>query len=489
MRVATGALTGVLVLTACAAPGATAPSPSAVPASATAEVATARAAPPSSAATAARATAPASARLACHPAPAAPAPYSLTSVPFSVEVRPLVATVGCVETFTITVRPSTPVPSVTITTPSGQRVALTQSSANVFTTTITSAQVLGRWTAAQGNHVTFELATGESGEPFFQMGVRHAGVPDAAVTKLAPDAQATARVLNLHDPAPSARFELSKYARRLYALYGDDFDIINIVQARATRTNSHHVNVKNAVQGIGLQPHDATAGYGSGGRLLGINNITIFSNFDMAGHTFAHETGHQWINHLRAAPLGPNSGSHWPYSTLATGVMGFSIGGGEGGSFPYRVESAGGTQYRLTLTTPGAATTFRDLDLYLMGLLPPDRVQPETVFTDQRASAMRSGAVLEGVPVTVQDVIAAHGPRVPAAGSTRTELAVATVVVSHDRLLEPQEMAWFEHLAARGELREPVLVSAGRLVNMQNPWYVATRQLGTIDARMRPKGP
>lgn len=493
MRAAVVALAGLFVATACAAQV-----PSASPAATASPTAdrTAAGAPTRAAATSTaratvaptRAAASPTVRLTCPSAPPTPAPYTLSDVPFSVEIRPLVATVGCDETFVITIRPSTPVGSVTVQTPSGQNVSLQQTSANVFSGTVRSAQVLGRWTASQGNHATFEVMTGDRGEPFFQIGVRHSGVPDTTVTKLAADAQATARVLNLYDPSPGTRFDTTKYTKRLYQLYGDDFDLLNIVQARATRQNSTHTVVKNTVTGIGLTVRDSSAAYGSPGRLVGITQFPILSQFDMASHTFVHETGHQWINYLTRSPLGPNGGGHWPYSTLATGVMGFSIGGGQGGTFSYRIEPAGGTRYRLTELQAGIATTFHDIDLYLMGLLPPERVELAIVFTDQRASAMTNGAVLEGVRVTAQDLIAAYGARVPDAASSKKELAVGTIVVSHDRLLDPQEMAYLEHMAARGELRDPVLVSAGRLVNMQNPWYVATKGLSTIDARMRPKG-
>lgn len=428
-------------------------------------------------------------RLPCPPAPPAASAYQLQPVPFSVELRPLVATVGCDETFSLTMRPSTAVSSVSIVLRSGETVPLTQNAPNVFTTTLRSAQVLARWSAAQGNHIVVGdiIVPGEQGRPFFVIAVRHDGIPDVAIAQLATDAQATPRVLNIHDPSPGSRFDLAKYSKRLYELYGDEFDFVNVVHTRATRQNRSHLVVKNAVQGIGLPLVNQAALYGSAGRLLGITEFPVGTFFDLASESFSHETGHQWINSLRQPPLGPNSGAHWPYSTLATGIMGFSVAGGQGGTFAFGIEHVDGDRYRLTAPAPGGKR-FEDIDLYLMGLLPTERVQPAVVFVDQRAQSMTMGAVLQGVRVTVQDVMAGHGARVPDAASSKKDFTVGTIVVSHDRLLEPHELAFFEHMASRAELRGPMLVSEGLVTRMQNPWYVATRGLSTMDARMRPKG-
>lgn len=428
------------------------------------------------------------------PAVGAPAPYAVPAS-IRIELRPVVATVGCDETFALTVRPSTIASSVRLKLRSGETIALQPGDANTFTATLRSAQVLFGWTPQTGNHNVvgdLEIIGARAVEqPYLTVLVRHDRVPSAAVTRLAADAQATARVLNLYDPAPGAvgprgrGFDPATYTKRLYELYGDDFDFVNVVYSQASLEVKNHTVVKNAVQGIGLPITDRSVEYGSAGRLQGLNSYRLPGSFDLAAESFSHETAHQWVNYVTRAPL-TNPGAHWPYSSLATGPMGYSIAAsGEQGRFAFRAEPAGGDLYRLV--SDSSPDEFSDLELYLMGLVAADRVRPEIVFVDQRTASMRAGVVLQGVTVRVDDVIAAHGPRVPAAGSAQTHFTVGTIVVSHDRLLTSSELTFFDHMAARVSLTTPIPVSEGRVVLMQNPWAVATRGLSTMDPVMRPK--
>lgn len=98
------------------------------------------------------------------------------------------------------------------------------------------------------------------------------------------------------------------------------------------------------------------------------------------------------------------------------------------------------------------ATEFNDLELYLMGLVSADAVRPHFVFRDRRL-VVQANAVLPGPVGTVRiaDIIAENGARSPSAASAQRSFRVATVVLSQGRLLTPDEMAFFTHMAARGE--------------------------------------
>jgi len=80
-------------------------------------------------------------------------------------------------------------------------------------------------------------------------------------------------------------------------------------------------------------------------------------------------------------PADPGAGTaHWPFSSLANGLMGFSLpGSGAGGDYSYRMTPvADGIQ----LTPFTGARPFTDLDLYLMGLKPAAQVGNHYVWKD-----------------------------------------------------------------------------------------------------------
>jgi hypothetical protein len=166
--------------------------------------------------------------------------------------------------------------------------------------------------------------------------------------------------------------------------------------------------------------------------------------------------------------------------------MGYSgpVGNEEGLIFPYLLAPGtlpGATQ----LNSVNAATEFNPLELYKLGLIPKDQVPPILQFSDQtRARAWLfspyalpscgSGCQVLDVPssyVTIDDVIASDGPTPPA---TKTSYSLHVVVLSAGRLLTPNEMAFFNYQAARGEGTVPTKVWEGFAVYQGEPLYSAT---------------
>jgi hypothetical protein len=228
---------------------------------------------------------------------------------------------------------------------------------------------------------------------------------------------------------------------------------------------------------VGMSLDNNSSQYGSAGRLLGITVFPIDSYFDAAETAFSHETGHQWINYVQHPKLTP--GPHWPPSTMATGVMGFNIPGGfVGGEFNYAIEPAGNGMYRVT--SRAGTKEFCDFDLYLMCLLPASQVAPGVVLEGTTCT----DCTMAGTTITVQDIIATHGPRLPDTSTSKKSFRVGTVVISRDRLLNDDEMALLEYFAARGEATAPLPYSAGLVKGTTKPFYVATRGLATLDLRL-----
>jgi hypothetical protein len=295
---------------------------------------------------------------------------------------------------------------------------------------------------------------------------------------LATDAQRTDYIVNLVDRGfvMSNGFDFVTVLQRFYDLFPDDFDFVNVVAVPGYFQNRFHFAVKSDVRGIGIAPFNESRKYGSAGRLLG---ITMFPNpgfLDLAEPGFQHELGHQWINFLPFAPLNYVL-PHWPLSDLANGIMGFADSQyGQGLQFPCVVAPVpGGARLTQRLDPP----LFTDLDLYLMGFLPADQVGSHVVFPRGTPSselfAFCGGGTWSGQleTVTIDDIIRQAGPRVPDEAHSPP-----------DGLLSREAMAFYSFFAQRAAATEDTLYHSGFAKAWAKPFYLSTRGLGTLDARI-----
>ena len=314
-------------------------------------------------------------------------------------------------------------------------------------------------------------------------------IPAVTVQQLAPDMQSTDTVVNIFDPgyfsAISSGVDLNRPSKRLYQRFGDVYDMINLVTAANYGANRFHNSLKNTVQGIGNSIFDVTGQSGSGGKLLGVNIYPVASFFDGANPGYIHEFGHQWVQVMHLAPF--SSGiPHWPLSSMAHGVMGFSLSGGEGGNYACKVvPDTGGVR----LVVDNSPKVFTDMDLYLMGFLPATQVSDHFVFNNQNDPAILNcnGQVYTGGVTTVHatDIEAAFGARVPSSANSQKQFRVATIVISPDGLLSPEAMARYTFFAKRAEAAQALLIHDGRVTGvMGNPFAVATGGLGSISTSL-----
>ena len=357
----------------------------------------------------------------------------------------------------------------------------------IYSARLPIAPIVGARTADDANRVFIGYLNVFSGEA--RLGRYNLFVdlytPDIGeypITRLSQFVQATTRVVNIHDASYFASRNPQSVIREFYRSFPDDYDVLNLVYMPQRFENRTHTVIKNTIGGIGLSMADASANYGSAGRLLGLSQFPIAGFYDGAETGFLHELGHQWVNHLRVQPL---SGGvpHWPYSSMASGIMGFSIGGsgGQGGNFPCVItEEPRG----FVLTPRTGAPAFNDLDLYLMGLLPAHEVRDQFVFADQSAAAQQrcAGEVYGGAMtrVRVDDVVAALGPRVPAFGQAPTTFRTATILVTRDGLAAPETMWFYSWMTERAEWRARVPTHSGFAKEIGRPFYLATGGRGSL---------
>jgi len=373
----------------------------------------------------------------------------------------------------------------------GGTLPLSPSGREFYVATLTPSQALYGYGPddAQHNFVGF-LNLNRAGARILRynlfINVLDEEVPEVPVEAIASDLQASPHLVNLYLPGIlPANLDAREITRRFYREYPDRFEFINIVSTPAYSANRYHFQVRNDVQGTGVSLFDRSADYGSAGRLQGINRFPIPGLFDMAEKATLHEIGHQWINYLTVPALRGGI-PHWPISSLARGIMGWSLQGGQGGDFPYDFVPLGNGEYRM-VGDNARLPEFNDMELYLMGFLPAEAVGLHFAFPDQ-SQPFCSGCVWRGaVPVSVEDLIRAHGPRVPPFPNAQTEFAVATIIVSTLRPLSRAEMAFFDHFAARGEATTPQRFSSGFAKGTALPFSLATGGRGSLSTTLGPR--
>jgi len=361
----------------------------------------------------------------------------------------------------------------------GGSLTLTQNSPGHWVASVPAAKVLDGYAADDVNHnfvgfirlLAADGSTISSYNSFIQ--VLDDRVPAVTIRTLSGNARATLRILNLFRPAIDAD-HVQAAAQQFYGYYHDDYDFLQVLFVEPSYpANRYHFAVRNDVDGIGETKFNSAPSYGSAGKLQGITVYPVDFFFDAGETTFSHELGHQWVLFLKNSSLLP--GPHWPPSTMAHGVMGFNIPGSSvGGDFPYAVTAVTATTARLT-DSP-VTKEFSDFDLYLMGLLPASAVAPGIIVQGSACS----GCVLPSSTITISDVIAVNGPRIPDAVAAQKFFDVGVVVISRDRLLTDDEMTILEYFAARGEATTTLPFTAGFSRGTTKPFYLATRGLGHV---------
>lgn len=310
--------------------------------------------------------------------------------------------------------------------------------------------------------------------------VRDAALPAVAITPLAADAQRSPYLLNLRLDSLTIYPSPAIVTRALQALGSGDVDFLAVIATVSTANNRAYFQVRNDVQGIGDAIFDHSATMGGSPRLQGLIGFPIDAFFDGAATATSHEIGHRWINFATHDPLTIGR-PHWRPSSMASGVMGFSLGTGAGGTFPWQLVPLGDGTVRAEARSEAEMGRFDALDLYLMGLLPADEVPPRFLLDEALApNAMVAGQVYPVTTYTISEYIAHHGARVPSSATAQRDFSLATVILSAGRLLTVSEMTFFDHAARRGETLVPLPSRSGFVTSDAPGFHQATGGRATL---------
>ena len=277
---------------------------------------------------------------------------------------------------------------------------------------------------------------------------------------------------------------------KFYSVMPDAFDFtllmpgMQMLKPNGFAENTpYDVLVTNDVQNIGLDIMDNSALFGSAGHLKSMiyHSMGLLAIFD---HEVLHTWGAGFGNSLGLLEYDVNQG-HWNDMSDTAGQMGafYFSPGGDIGRFAYNGD---GTWH---LVSNSDVPPYAPLELYLMGLIPPEEVPPVHILQSPDLSDPEHITAASYQTITIEQIMAAEGgPRIPSADEAQTDFSLA-FIVSQDDPYDDAAYAFFSLLAYDLMSLDPPH-SYGNLA----PFHWATGGLATLDTRLpvelpEPRGP
>ena len=157
-------------------------------------------------------------------------------------------------------------------------------------------------------------------------------------------------------------------------------------------------------------------------------------------HELLHGWGVRFVRPESLAQQATQSDNHWGFS---------SAGGQIGGWMPGTLQDLGDGQFALRSGQVQAGgrsfntLPYSPIELYLMGLGDPDEVEPLQVAINPVASSLFEFTADRIETVTIDDIIAANGTRVPSAEDSQKAFAL-TLIVLTDHELSTTEWEFYQ---------------------------------------------
>lgn len=271
--------------------------------------------------------------------------------------------------------------------------------------------------------------------------------------------------------------------KKLYSVFPDEFDFATVVpgmqlfQPGSFGENvPYEVTVSNAVQNIGLPIFDNSSAFGSSERLKAV----IFHSFGDVS-IIDHEIAHAW-----GASIGSSFGLledensqeiHWKDSSDIGGQLAayyFDDFNGYVGHFAYNADET----WHLIANTEKDAP-YSPLELYVMGLIPPEEVPPIHILNAPDLSNLESITAESVTTVTIEDIINAEGgAREPSYLDSQKDFNMA-FIVTQDVPYSDAAYAYFSLMAY--DLTAEKTTGQNRFFV---PFYWATGGRATLTTRL-----
>ena len=311
------------------------------------------------------------------------------------------------------------------------------------------------------------------------LGVVHRSL---AVTTVSPGAGVHVASHMVNIVLPSAANHSQEAMKKVYQYFPDVFDgfAVHLVGTTSFDNFPGGAAVRTGMQGTNQPVYDGSSAYGSSGVLFS----SVYLNADIIGEVFNHEFGHAtnfWLNKPQL-DLTDGTGYHVGPSTVQ-GQMGNSV--------VLRQQASGDF-----LTTYGTDDgqyynrPFADIELYLMGLLPPASVGHEYFVLDKTVNTNNGAGVIiprdKVAKVSIGDVIRVYGERLPSVVTSQKSFRFVFIAMS-ETPATPAEIAIINRVAAFQESASTGadFSSAGLFpVISMRPFRSATKGLGEMTTRL-----
>lgn len=212
----------------------------------------------------------------------------------------------------------------------------------------------------------------------------------------------------------------TEITKKFYETHPDNFDFISIYTTFeiGAAGKQWHNTIKNTIQGIGMEPSDNAALYGSKGRLRGTNmmrNIPENPSDARVSQSYAllHETGHQWCCYAGTSFTGQHTGQLEITEGTGHYVRGLNspYPYGDPNNSDHWQPNGDGTYSRSSIPA-GALVHYHPFTLYFMGLLPKDAYDIKyQIFNSGLPPNFNFTTATLYSDISVTDIINALGPR------------------------------------------------------------------------------
>jgi subtilase family serine protease len=242
-------------------------------------------------------------------------------------------------------------------------------------------------------------------------------------------------------------------AKEFYATHPDTYDFLVIFsnfdfQMPEQEVVAFYLGVKNDTQGIGLPVFDNSSFYGSDGKLQGTIDMGSIGNlaadpldpgFTTTMTTLAHEVLHRWAAHVKfqkadgslSSELLGSGGYHWSFLLDTAGSLLYGNRWQDNGDGTFT--SLPGWKY------------YSPLDLYLMGLIDRSEVPPMLLIENPDIDQQRlpePGVTIDGAArtVTIDEIIAAEGDRIPGAEESQKTFKTGFILITRPNSFTGDEL-------------------------------------------------
>lgn len=268
-------------------------------------------------------------------------------------------------------------------------------------------------------------------------------------------------------------------AKEFFRTHKDEYDFLIIFsnfdfKMPEAEAEAFYLGVKNDTRGIGKPLFDYTQSTGSNGKLQGIVDMgytaklvmdPLNPGFEETLYILDHELLHRWGAYVKFRD--------------ANGAISTALLGRDGAHWSYLLDSYGsvlyGSQWQNnndgSFTSTAARKYYSPLDLYLMGFIDKSQVPPMLLIESPHIDPTqlpKVGSTITGTPryVTIDDIIAAEGERIPGVSESQQSFSAAFIFITTPGTYTGDELYGLETVRDGWQTRFSIVTDGRGLVQV-----------------------